>query len=300
MENGTIRIMNAAGTCKVHAHVETLARSAVTDITLGSITVKPREINVGDVFWVSGNGASLNSLGLPNLGLIWYELHLRQMVKTAHDAGKRLRLSIAPFNHDDVVVLTMLGAQATVDEIEINLGCPNVWDGQVQKPIASFDTATVVDYLDTACRCIESWGRNIGVSAKVSPYSDPSQLEAVANAIASIKGVTAVVACNTFPNAFAWNGERAAISPGEGHAGLAGTPMKHITLGQVRKFRKLLPPHIDIYGAGGVRGGQDIIDLLRAKASAIQVGTAYADGEKPRIFTDILEEYAILADSETV
>ena len=60
------------------------------------------------------------------------------MVKIAHDAGKTLRVSIAGFKPEEYGKLARVILESEADEIEINLGCPNVWNNGEQKPIASF------------------------------------------------------------------------------------------------------------------------------------------------------------------
>ena len=72
-----IRLMNAAGWIKTPEAVQEMARSAVTDITIGSFTIEPREGNPGNNFWYDpASGTSLNSMGLPNQGLPYLEQHL--------------------------------------------------------------------------------------------------------------------------------------------------------------------------------------------------------------------------------
>ena len=74
---------------------------------------------------------------------------------------------------------------------------------------------------------------------------------------------------------------------GNGLAGLCGKFLKPIALGQVKQLRALLPDSIEVVGVGGVSEGRDAIDMLRAGASAVQVGSAcYAHGAK--VFQDIL------------
>jgi len=286
--------MNAAGSCKQLADVEKLARSAVTEITAGSITVEPRPGNSGNVFWDDGQGASLNSLGLPNGGLPYYREHLLKMAGVAHGGHKKLRVSIAPFSPDEVEPLAQLAAEHMVDSIEVNLSCPNVWKGKVQKSVVGFDAALSAAYLDLA---LKSAGVVRPVWAKVPPYSDPSQLAAMAEAVTDLDtryaGRIGIVACNTFPNGFAFDhGPKPAITPNCGLAGVAGRAMKYIALGQVVQFRALLPPHIPVIGVGGIADGDDLADMLAVGAVGVQVNTAYtANGENLRVFTDILHRY---------
>lgn len=70
-------IMNAAGPeCKKLEDVESLARSSVAAVMVGSITLEERPGNPGNVYWQSPTGFSLNSLGLPCPNVEYYKHNL--------------------------------------------------------------------------------------------------------------------------------------------------------------------------------------------------------------------------------
>ena len=113
-------------------------------------------------------------------------------------------------------------------------------------------------------------------SVKLSPYSDPVSLGAIAAIINRSQIVRAVTSANTFPNAFSFNVEgEQAIDPAGGLAGMAGEALKPIGLGQVKQLRAVLPEAIAIIGVGGISEKQDVLDYLRAGADATQITTAY-------------------------
>ena len=144
-------LMNGAGTCKLidgDMGVKTLVRSATSAIVVGSITLEPRPGNSGDVFFVN-NGFSLNSMGLPNPGADYYRKNLPEMVKLAHQARKPLFVSVAGFTHEEYADLTVLAFDGGADLVELNLACPNVWQGSSQKRIACFDSKLVSEILRT-------------------------------------------------------------------------------------------------------------------------------------------------------
>lgn len=286
-----LRLMNAAGTCKTAADVEKFRGAPISELTLGSVTTLPRAGNPGTTFWIDDvSGASLNALGLPNPGLGYYRDHLPWMAETAHEAGKRLRVSLAGFSLDDYRVLAEGVVPFDIDTIEINLSCPNVWDGGDQKPIFALDA----DLLDEVCRAIAAvTPERIGLAVKLAP-SDPALLKRIAAKIAAIRRINEIVAVNTLPNAFVFDeAGRPAIS-GNGFAGLGGRALKPVALGHVLQLRALLPDDIAITGAGGVFAGRDVTDFFHAGASAVQVGTAaYAYGVG--VFQDIIAEFLDLA-----
>lgn len=279
-------LMNAAGTCKTLEDVKKLSRSATAAVMVGSITMEPRDGNAGDIYW-SEKMFSLNSLGLPNRGAPYYKEVITDMFIEANRAGKPLFVSVAGFRPEEYADLAELAFCGGADLIELNLSCPNIWQGSTQKRVACFDPALVAEVL----RCVEeSVGTNAKVSVKISPFSDPFALAEVAQVIGAAGVAKAVTAVNTFPNAFGYNGAKPRITPGDGLAGFAGPAMKPIGLGQVRQLRGLLPKRIQIIGVGGITCGKDIWEYLKSGATATQVATAYLDHHE-QVFSSLLGEF---------
>ncbi len=283
-------IMNGAGTCKIAEFTE-LLNSNVAAIVVGSITKDPRPGNEGTTYFANDTG-SLNSLGIPNPGADYYRQHLPAMVKQAHAAGKLLFLSVAGFAPVDFLLLTELAADCGVDCVELNLGCPNIWEGGAQKRIASFDLHLVSAILTHVESVVAR--KPINISLKVSPFTDPSLLETVAREIRLrdlLAKVIAVTTMNTVPNALILDADgQPCITPAGGLGGYAGAGIKPIGLGQVRQWRQHLPDRIQVIGVGGIQTGRDVWEYLHAGATAVQVVTAYCQ-EGKRVFERILTEY---------
>ena len=278
-------LMNAAGTCRRVEEVRELARSATAAIVVGSITLLPRDGNSGDVYY-PGPPFSLNSLGMPNPGRPYYEKALPEMVAVARDANKPIFVSVAGFSPSDYADLAELAFKGGVDLVKLNLGCPNVWDGGVQKSIASFDPGTIAEVLR---RVEERVGVDAKVAVKLSPFSNPLALGEAAKVIGASRLVKVVTAVNTFPNAFAFRGAKPAITPADGLAGFAGPAIKPIGLGQVRQLRALLPARIDIVGVGGIMCGLDVHEYRMCGAAATEIATTYLN-EGEGIFGTILSQ----------
>jgi len=288
-------VMNAAGPlCKTVEEVEELARSPVAAVMVGSITKESRPVNPGDTYW-SGPLGSLNSLGLPNGGEPYYTEHLAQMRQIVHAAGKPFFVSVAGFSPVEYGELTELAVKGGADAVELNLGCPNVWgESGTQHRIASFDPLMVEEILHQVKMAMSGFPRQCPITVKLSPFSDPLLLAEIAEVVKAASNVKAVVVVDTFPNAFAYDLEtrKSAISTdlSGGLAGLAGPSLKHIALGQVLQWRKLLPADIDVIGVGGITTGADVQDYLRVGAAAVQVATAHAD-HGAGVFASLLAEF---------
>ncbi|KQC38554.1 dihydroorotate oxidase [Frankia sp. ACN1ag] len=289
-------VMNAAGTCKSVRDVDVFARSAVAAIVVGSITRQPRTGNAGNVYW-PGRVYSINALGLPNRGLDYYGAHLPGMVERAHEAGKPLIVSVAGFDVGEYRELAEVVAQAGVDLIELNLACPNVWDGGAQKRIACFDpgqTAAICTAVGDAllARAGGDPAGRVPYGVKISPFSDPAALAELAAVLAELAGRPGgprfVTAVNTFPNALVIDADHRPVVDVE-LAGMSGLALKPVGLGQVRQLRRLLPDTVDIVGVGGVGEGRDVAEYLQAGAAAVQAATAFWNrGEDPSVFGSIL------------
>ncbi len=283
-------LMNGAGTCKLLEGSEglrELARSATAAIMVGSITLKPREGNSGEVYWTS-DLYSLNSMGLPNPGASYYQKHLPAMVKIAHRAGKFLFVSVAGFSPTEYADLVELAFQRGADLVELNLSCPSVWEKGLQKLIACSDPQLVKEIL---YHVEDRVGPKAKIAVKLSPFSDPLFLSKVAQVIGQSKVVKAVTAVNTFPNAFGFDEKgKSRITPGEGLAGLGGPAIKPVGIGQVKQLRRILPERIDIIGVGGITEGQDIKDYRRAGADAVQIATTLLN-RGAGVFSALLNEF---------
>jgi dihydroorotate dehydrogenase (fumarate) len=204
---------------------------------------------------------------MPNGGTEFYQENLPKMIEIAHENSKKLSLSIAGFNADEYVTLAKLADNAKVDFIELNLGCPNVSIDGKQKPIASFDTDYITEII-TAVKKVTV----LPLFVKLSPYSNPAELQKVAATIAATNAITAVVTTNTFPNSYESDssGEPVIAST---YGGLSGHAMRAIAVGQVRQFRQALPDAIAVIGVGGCENAEDVKQFINAGADAVQAAT---------------------------
>lgn len=258
--------MNAA--CSVAKTPEDIAALCATQagaVVIGSITVQARQGNP-EPRWYDDGDYALNSFGMPNGGIEYYREALLSMTASIHSVGKVSILSIAGFIEDDYAQLATLANDSGVNLLELNLGCPNVRIDGLQKPIASFD----VEYMTRILKVVTD-STSLPLLIKLSPYSNPAELQRVATLIADTPQIVAVVTANTFANGFAYNGGVPALYSELG--GVSGKALKPIALGQVRQFRNLLPESVAVIGVGGIESASDVNDYIMAGATAVQVAT---------------------------
>lgn len=277
-------LMNAAYiNSKTLQDVKVLAESDSGAVLIGSVSVKPRQKNPGPGYWLHKERFfSLNSFGLPNGGMPYFEKHLPQMVKIARDNGKPLIANVVGFTKEDYVQLVPFVQRLGADMAELNFGCPNVWHDGQQERIVSYHASLVRETLDA----IAKQKPTIKISVKISPLP-PDILREVAGAIADSPIVQAVTACNSYPSSAVTRGAQWVNGPSDILAGLAGRALKPVSLGVVKQLRALLPDRIDIIGVGGIYTVNDVYDYLDAGAKAVQIASALTD-EGLSVFEKIL------------
>lgn len=287
----------AAGHVKRPADIDELVKlpsDILSSVTLGSYTLEPRNGNEGTTYVRQASGTSLNALGLPNPGIEEACRFLPSMIRRLHESGKQARVSIAGFSTEDYVQMakTLLGMG--MDELELNLGCPNIRDGGEQKPIFAFEPKLVGDIIGAV---YYAFGTRLAV--KLSPYSDPRLVGIIAEEldVQARNAKVTIVTSNTFPNATAYDGSgKPLISANNGYAGAAGTALHEIAVGQVKQFREALDNSWNIIGVGGIDSGQAARNFELAGATSCQIGTAYFDSSDPRTVQRIVEEYVNLRE----
>lgn len=257
--------MNAAcSVAKTIDDISALSQTTIGAVTIGSITLEAREGNP-EPRWYQSDSFALNSFGMPNEGLEFYRDNLPQMVTIIHDSGKRANLSIAGFSIADYRDLAAMAESTDIDSLELNLGCPNVQIDGKQKPIASFDQEYMKAIITTVSEVSTKQ-----LLIKLSPYSNPAELQQVASVLAGLP-ITAVVTANTFANGYFEQNGTSVV--GAGFGGVSGKALLPIGLGQVRQFRAALPKQIAVIGVGGVTTPNDVSQYLAAGASAVQVAS---------------------------
>jgi dihydroorotate dehydrogenase (fumarate) len=264
-------VMN--GACSIAKSDEDLEAMLATRqgaVLIGSITPEPRDGNP-EPRWFDGQGQpfALNSFGMPNNGHDWYLGKLPLWITKTHDAGKLLALSVAGFSIDDYIKMARLAKTVGVDWVEFNFGCPNTAEAGRSNPIFSFD----LEVLAKICEEVEKVLGDLPYTVKLSPYSNPAELNRTAAVIAKTKAA-AVVTSNTFPNGY-WqdDGGRPVIGPNDGLAGTSGEAILAIALGQVRQFRNALPSSIEVIGVGGITKPEHVKQYLNAGAKLVQTAT---------------------------
>jgi dihydroorotate dehydrogenase (fumarate) len=258
--------------------LERLGESSSGAIVTKSMTLHSREGNPQPRY-VSFDGSSINSMGLPNLGYAAYA----KMIPELRQFGKPIIASIAGIQMDDFVEIAKTINEVKPDLLEVNLSCPNI----PGKPQIGYD-AEASERLLNKIRNVVS----VPMGVKLPPYFDPAHHEMLAKVLDRVQ-VSFITVINSVGNGLVIDPEKESvvIKPKEGFGGLGGRIIKPVALANVRAFWKLLGDHIPIIGTGGVETGRDVFEHVLCGASAVQIGTALVE-ENVSVFERLERELA--------
>lgn len=221
-----------------------------------TITLRPRPGNPPPRLWEEGVGM-INSIGLPNKGLDGFiehdlpelgELPVPLIVSV-------MGTSTAEFTE----LIDGLAGRQEVAGFELNVSCPNVRSGLIvgEEPA---ETRALLQ----ALRPLTPKPLIVKLTPNVS---DPVRVAIAAEQ----SGADGLALINTI--------KAAAIDPasgepwlGVGSGGLSGPAVRTVALKQVRDVAAAV--EVPVVGMGGVERGAHALDLLRAGARAVAVGTA--------------------------
>jgi dihydroorotate dehydrogenase (NAD+) catalytic subunit len=254
-------VVNASGTFDAIA-----ARRAFGDALLErfpfaafvtkTVTLAPRQGNPAPRLFELPAGL-LNSIGLPNKGL---EGFLQEDLPKLAQLPVPLIVNVMGGAHDEVAELVeRVGERPEVTALELNVSCPNVKTGLM----FGADPQELSRLLDAVRARTEK-----PLIVKLTPNcASPADVAAAAEA----HGADAVSLINTL-RGMAPHPHR----PGEPWlggrtGGVSGPAVRAVAISQVSEVRGRV--RVPIIGMGGVQSGGHALDLLRAGADLVAVGT---------------------------
>jgi dihydroorotate dehydrogenase (NAD+) catalytic subunit len=220
-----------------------------------TVTVAPRQGNPPPRLWELAGGL-MNSIGLPNKGRDGF---LEHDLPELAQLPVPLIVNVMGFSHDEVATLVQTFADRDeVAALELNVSCPNVESGMIM----GADPRETADLLERVRPLTAK-----PLIVKLTPNA--SDVPAVARA-AEQAGASAVSLINTIRGM--------ALHPRTGEpwlggrtGGVSGPAVRAAALAQVYSVADAVD--IPVVGMGGVQRGRDALDLLRAGATLVAVGT---------------------------
>jgi dihydroorotate dehydrogenase (NAD+) catalytic subunit len=253
-------IINASGTfdaiaARVAFGDELIQRFPFSAFVSKTVTVAPRQGNPPPRLWELAGGM-INSIGLPNKGLHGYLEH--DLPKLA-ELPVPLVVNVMGFTRDEVArLVSAFSERDAVAALELNVSCPNVESGLIMGADPG-ETSALVQRVRSLT--------DKPMIVKLTPNA--SDVPAVALA-AQESGADAVSLINTI-RGMALHPESGAPWLGGGTGGISGPAVRAAALAQVNAVCEAVT--IPVVAMGGVQRGQDALDLMRAGATLVAVGT---------------------------
>jgi dihydroorotate dehydrogenase (NAD+) catalytic subunit len=277
-------VINASGTFDAIAAERAFGESLTERFPFAAfvsktVTLEPREGNPPPRLWETPGGL-INSIGLPNKGLRGY---LADDLPRLAKLPVPLIVNVMGFTRDEFAELVSAFAERDeVAALELNVSCPNVRTGL---EIGS-DAGELTALLSRVRPLTDK-----PLIVKLTPNADDVGSIALA---AQEAGASAVSLINTLAGM--------ALDPRTGRpwlgavtGGVSGPAIRAIALAQVYAVAQAVG--IPVIGMGGVQRAADALDLIRAGAAAVAVGTeSFRDpAAGHRIASDLRE---LLADCD--
>ncbi|XFA99795.1 dihydroorotate dehydrogenase [Candidatus Izemoplasma sp. B36] len=201
----------------------------------------------------------LNAIGLQNPGVDnVINIELEKLKKVYH---KKVIANIGGSSKKDYIeTVKKISKSNLIGAIELNISCPNVKAGGM-----SFGTDKHTAYdLTKAVKSVT----NLPIYVKLSP--NVTDVVEIAKAVEAA-GADAISMINTLV------GMRIDLKTGKPilaniYGGFSGPAIKPIALKMVHQVYKAV--HIPIIGMGGITDAYDVIEMMYAGATAVQIGTA--------------------------
>ncbi|VWL85510.1 dihydroorotate oxidase [Oceanivirga miroungae] len=267
-------LMNAAGVnCYTIDELEEIRNSKAASFVTKTCTLNTRQGNLEPRYYENELG-SINSMGLPNLGIDYYLNYLESLDGTYF-------LSVTEMNTENIhKILEKINESSFNGLVELNLSCPNI-EG---KPQIAYDFKTTDKLLADIFKYFK---KDLGV--KLPPYFDLAHFDIMAN-ILNKYPIRFVNSINSIGNAIIIDeNDTVVIKPKNGFGGLGGEYIKPTALANVNAFYRRLNKDIKIIGTGGVNTGRDVYEHILCGAYMVQIGTRLQK-EKSKVFERILNE----------
>ena len=271
-------IFSASGTFGHGLEMQHLcALSGIGGLVSKTVTIEPRGGNPGPRIAETELGL-INSIGLENKGLAAY---LKDVVPEVSGADCLIVTNIGGHHdHEFAESAAALDERPEIDALEVNLSCPNVDDGKL--PLAT-DPARA-EAVIAGVRAVTSKP----IFAKLTP--NVTRIGEMAKAVEG-GGADGITAINTVLGvALNWRTRRPRVATIQG--GYSGPAIKPIALRCAWECAQAVG--IPVFGCGGIRSADDVLEFIVAGCSAVQVGTGnFAD---PGLPARLAEDVSALLD----
>lgn len=264
-------IIPASGCCGFGEHLSTIYDLGILgSLVTKSATLEPRVGNP-DPKYAHTDAGVLNAVGLTNPGI---DAIIQEKLPFLESFDLPVIASVAGSSAQEYVeICKRLNEVDNVKAIELNISCPNVKEGGL-----AFGTdPTVAADLTRQCKAVLDKPLYVKLTPNVTDITQIAKAveQAGADALSLINTVTGL----------AIDVKTRKPILGNITGGLSGPSIKHIALRMVYQVSRAVD--IPLIGIGGISTVDDVLEMIMAGATAVQIGTANYD--TPTICKDIIQ-----------
>ncbi|MDR2838340.1 MAG: quinone-dependent dihydroorotate dehydrogenase [Azonexus sp.] len=280
----------AAGLDKNGDHIDALARLGFGFIEIGTVTPRPQEGNPKPrLFRLPEAQGIINRMGFNNAGVD----RLLENVRRAEfpkkggilgvNIGKNATTPIEKAAEDYLVCLDKVYNDATY--ITVNISSPNTKNlRELQKDEALDDLLSQLKARQA--ELAQKHGKYVPLALKIAPDLDDLQIAAIADTLRHHR-FDAVIATNT---TLSRDGVED-LPGGNETGGLSGAPVFARSTAVQKKLAAALAGELPIIGVGGIMGGEDAAEKIRAGASLVQFYSGFIY-RGPELVAEVAETLA--------
>ena len=259
----------AAGLDKNGDHIDGLAKLGFGFIEIGTITPRPQDGNPRPrLFRIPEAQGIINRMGFNNAGVD----KLLENVRAAEfpkkggilgiNIGKNATTPIEKAAEDYLICLEKVYNDASY--VTVNISSPNTKNlRELQKDDALDDLLAQLKAKQE--QLAEQYGKYVPMALKIAPDLDDTQVTAIADALRRHR-MDGVIATNTTLSRDGVEG----MQNGNEAGGLSGAPVFRKSTDVLKKLSTALAGELPIIGVGGILGGEDAAEKIRAGASLVQ------------------------------
>jgi len=282
----------AAGLDKNGDHIDGLAKLGFGFIEIGTITPRPQDGNPKPrLFRIPEAQGIINRMGFNNAGVD----KLLENVRAAEfpkkggilgiNIGKNATTPIEKAADDYLICLDKVYNDASY--VTVNISSPNTKNlRELQKDEALDDLLSQLKA--RKLQLADKNGKYVPMALKIAPDLDDEQITAIADALRRHR-FDAVIATNTTLSREGVEGMPNAAETG----GLSGAPVFQKSTAVLKKLSTALAGELPIIGVGGIMGGEDAAEKIKAGASLVQFYSGFIY-RGPDLVSEVAETLAIM------
>ena len=288
----------AAGLDKNGDHIDGLAKLGFGFLEIGTITPRPQDGNPKPrLFRIPEAQGIINRMGFNNAGVD----KLLENVRAAEfpkkggilgiNIGKNATTPIEKAADDYLICLDKVYNDASY--VTVNISSPNTKNlRELQKDEALDDL--LAQLKAKQLQLADQHGKYVPMALKIAPDLDDEQITAIADALRRHR-FDAVIATNTTLSRDGVEGMQNAAETG----GLSGKPVFEKSTAVQKKLSIALAGELPIIGVGGIMGGEDAAEKIRAGASLVQFYSGFIY-RGPDLVSEVAETLANILRKKTV